>query len=114
MLCTARIRGKKGFGHPDLSPLPALLTLFRSCGLLLGNKRLQKRGLAVEAVRFAVLLIPSADTAMVIPFLYHLAFSFLETTLLVHSKVVFRDDCPINSTNRVCAHASVPPVLSPG
>lgn len=42
---------------------------------------------------------------MVIPFLYHLAFSFLETTLLVHSKVVFKDDCPINSTNRVCSQS---------
>lgn len=35
------IRDKKGFGHPDLSALPAPFTLLKMCGLLL-NKRLQK------------------------------------------------------------------------
>lgn len=58
MLHTTRIRGKKGFGHPDLSPLPALFTLFKSCGLLLRNKRLQKHGLAVVAVRYACFIDP--------------------------------------------------------
>jgi len=32
--------GKQGFGHPDLTALPALFSLFKRYGLLLGNKRL--------------------------------------------------------------------------
>lgn len=52
-------QGKKGLGHTDLNSLPALFTLFERCGLLLGNKRLPKNGVAVW--HMLVILISSTD-----------------------------------------------------